>query len=59
MIKLTTDSYSHWKAMMEGHLIYTDLAKPILNKNVPEGENENEWKILNHKSVTIIWKYMN
>ena len=58
MIKLTADNYSYWKAMMEDHLICKDLAEPILNKNMPTGKNENEWKLLNRKAVAIIRKYI-
>ena len=54
MIKLTTNNYSYWKVMMEDHLIYKDLAEPILNKDIPEGKKENEWKLLNRKAVAII-----
>ena len=41
MIKLIADKYSCWKAMRDDHVGYKDLAKPILNKNMPEGKNEN------------------
>jgi len=54
MIKLTADNYSYWKVMMEDHLICKDFVEPILNKNMPEGKNENEWKLLNCKAVAII-----
>jgi len=40
--------------MMEDHLICKDLAEPILNKNMPEGKNVIEWKLLTRKAVTII-----
>ena len=40
--------------MMEDHLIWKDLYAPILNKNMPEGKNENEWKLLNRKAIAII-----
>ena len=40
MIKLTTDNYSYSKAMMKDHLICKDLTEPILNKNMPEGQNK-------------------
>jgi len=58
MIKLTTDNYSYWKAMMEDHLIYKDLEEPILNKDIPEGKKENESKFLNRKAVAIIRKHI-
>jgi len=41
MIKLTVDNYFYWKVMIVDHLICKDLANPILNKNMPEGKNEN------------------
>jgi len=40
--------------MLEGHLIYKDLVESILNKNMLEGKNENEWKLLNNKAIAII-----
>jgi len=43
---------------MKDHLSYKDLDEPISNKNLPEGENENEWKLLNCKAVVIILKYI-
>ena len=51
MIKLTADNYSYWKAMMEDRLICKDLAVPILNKSMPEGKNEIEWKLLIAKQL--------
>ena len=42
MIELTADNYLYQKAMKEDHLTYKDLAKPILNKNMPAGKNENK-----------------
>jgi len=41
MNKLIVHNYFYWKTMMEDHLIYRDFAEPILNKNIPEGKNEN------------------
>jgi len=58
MIKLTTHNHSHWKPMMEDYLIYEDLAEPTLNKNIPEGKNGNERKLLNSEEVTIIRQYI-
>jgi len=40
--------------VVEDHLIYKDLAEPILNKNMPEDKNENEWKLLNCKTIAMI-----
>ena len=57
MVKLTADNCSYQKAMMQDHLICNGLAKPILNKNIPEGKRKNEWKLLNNKAVTIILEY--
>ena len=58
MIKLTADNYSYWKATMEDHLIFKDLAEPILNKNIPKGKSEIERKLLYRKEVAIIRKYI-
>jgi len=58
MIKLNVNNYSYWKVIMEDYLIYKDLAEPILNKNMREGKKDNEWKLLNHKAIAIIRKYI-
>ena len=51
MIKLDATNYSLWKPMMEDLLYCKDLYEPIVRDKVPIGVMEEEWRVLNRKTV--------
>ena len=51
MIKLDSSNYSLWKPMMEDILYCKDLYEPIVKEKIPTGVTEEEWRVLNRKTV--------
>jgi len=59
MIKLDATNYSLWKPMMEDLLYCKDLYEPIVRDKVPTGVTEEEWRVLNRKTVGMIRLHIN
>ena len=55
MVKLTSSNYSIWKPRMEDILYTKDLYLPIHgDKRKPAEMNDDDWEVLNRKSVVRI-----
>ena len=59
MIKIDSSNYSLWKPMMEDILYCKDLYEPIVKDKIPTGVTEEEWRVLNRKTVGMIRLYIN
>ena len=56
MIKLDATNYSLWKLMV---VYCKDFYEPIMRDKVPTGVTEEEWRVLNRKTVGMIRLHIN